>query len=121
MSLDMEMDAKYGTRSSGYELRPRRPWDYSHMHTTLENTVMTQHNMKKGIKLFGDAGIDAVLKELQQLHDRKVLEPVNAKEMTNEEKQGALQYLMFLKQKRDGVIKGRGCADGRKQGAYTNK
>ena len=107
------MDAKYGTRSSGYELRPRRPWDYSHMHTTLENTVMTQqHNMKKGIKLFGDAGIDAVLKELQQLHDRKVLEPVNAKEMTNEEKQGALQYLMFLKQKRNGVIKGRGCVDG---------
>jgi hypothetical protein len=51
------------------------------MHTTLENTVMTQHNMKKGIKLFGDAGINAVLKELQQLHlhDRKVLEPVNAK------------------------------------------
>ena len=55
------------------------------MHTTLENTVMTQHNMKKGIKLFGDAGIDAVLKELQQLHDRKVLEPVNAKEKINEE------------------------------------
>ena len=45
------------------------------MHTTLENTVMTQHKIKKGIKLFGDAGIDAVLKELQQLHDRKVLEP----------------------------------------------
>ena len=74
---------------------------------------MTQHNMKKGIKLFGDAGIDAVLKELQQLHDRKALEPVNAKEMTTgEEKQGALQYLMFLKQKRNDVINGRGCANG---------
>ena len=93
------------------------------MHTTLENTVMTQHNMKKGIKLFGDAGINAVLKELQQLHlhDRKVLEPVNAKEMTNEEQQGALQYLMFLKQKRNGVMKRQGCANGRKQRAYTNK
>ena len=67
------------------ELWPRRPRDYSQMHRTLENTVMTQHNMKKGIKLFGDAGIDAVLKELQQLHDRKALEPVNAKEMTTEE------------------------------------
>ena len=42
MSLDKEMDAKYGTRSSGYELQPRRPQDYSHMHTTLENTVLTQ-------------------------------------------------------------------------------
>ena len=28
---------------------------------------------------------------------------------------------MFLKEKRDGTIKGRGCADGRKQREYTNK
>lgn len=28
---------------------------------------------------------------------------------------------MFLKKKRSGRIKGRGCADGRKQRAYTNK
>ena len=49
---------------------------------------------------------------IQQLHDRKVLEPVNAKEMTNEEQQGALQYLMFLKQKRNDVINERGCANG---------
>jgi hypothetical protein len=31
---------------------------------------MTQHSIKKGIKLFGQAGVDAVSKELQQLHDR---------------------------------------------------
>ena len=31
--------------------------------------------MKKGIKMFGDAGVEAVQTELQQLHDRKVLEP----------------------------------------------
>jgi hypothetical protein len=57
---------------------------------------MTQHSMKKGIKLFGDAGIEAVLKELKQLHDRKVLEPTDATEMTKEAKKAALQYLMFL-------------------------
>lgn len=28
---------------------------------------------------------------------------------------------MFLKKKRNGIIKGRGCADGRKQRAYTTK
>ena len=45
------------------------PQDYKHPHAVLEETVMTQHSMKKGIKLFGDAGVDAVLMELQQLHD----------------------------------------------------
>ena len=73
LPLGQEMDEKYGPRTGEYELRPRRPRDYCHLHTTLESTVMTQHNMKKGINIFGDAGVDAVLKELQQLHDRKAL------------------------------------------------
>ena len=77
--------------------------------------------MKRGLKEFGDAGVDAVLKELQQLHDRKVLEPRSAAEMSNDEKHAALQYLMFLKKKRNGIVKGRGCADGRKQRTYTSK
>jgi hypothetical protein len=76
---------------------------------------MTQHSMKRGIKLFRDAGTDAVLKELKQLHDQKVLEP--ATNMTRDHKKEALQYLMFFKEKQNGVIKERGCADGRKQRA----
>ena len=40
--------------------------------------------------------------------------PKNASELSGSDKEnkGALQYLMFLKQKRNGTIKGRGCADG---------
>ena len=37
------------------------------------------------------------------------------------QKKNALGYLMFLKQKRTGQIKGRGCADGRKQRLNTPK
>jgi hypothetical protein len=99
----------------------RKPRDYGHMHATLEHTVMTQHSMKRGIKEFGEAGVDAVLKELQQLHDRKVLEPVSVGNMTKEERRASLQYLMFLKKKRNGTIKGRGCADGRRQRLHTTK
>jgi len=33
----------------------------------------------------------------------------------------ALRYLMFLKEKHDGSIKARGCADGRSQREYTIK
>jgi Reverse transcriptase (RNA-dependent DNA polymerase)/Zinc knuckle len=120
-NIENEMNEKYGVRLSEHDLRPRRPRDYSHLHATLENIVMTQHSMKKGIKIFGNAGVDAVLKELQQLHDRKVLEPKDAMTMSREEKKASLEYLMFLKKKRNGTIKGRGCADGRKQRAYTAK
>ena len=55
--------------------------------------------MKKGTQLFGDEGVDAVVKELQQLHDRQVLEPKDAATMSQDEKRAVLQYLMFLKQK----------------------
>jgi Reverse transcriptase (RNA-dependent DNA polymerase) len=47
--------------------------------------------------------------------------PVHADDLTRTEKQRALAYLMFLKQKRCGRIKGRGCADGRKQRVYKSK
>jgi hypothetical protein len=104
-----------------YDIEPQRPRDYKHPHADLAHIVMTQMSMKKGIREFGDAGVDAVLAELQQLHDRKVLEPQSAKKMTRDEKRAALNYLMFLKKKRSGRIKGRGCADGRKQRVHTKK
>lgn len=62
-----------------------------------------------------------MVKELKQLHDREVMTPVGAGDISKEAKRAALPYLMFLKQKRCGRIKGRGCADGRKQRLYTLK
>jgi hypothetical protein len=91
------------------------------MHATLENIVMTQNSVKKGLKVFGDAGVKAVLNELQQLYDRKVLKPKGLDELTGKQRRDSLHYLMFLKQKRCGKIKGRGCADGRKQREYLTK
>ena len=63
----------------------------------------------------------AVEKEMKQLHDRDVMIPVQKNSLTHEQRKEALAYLMFLKQKRCGKIKGRGCADGRKQRAYIAK
>ena len=95
------------------------PQDNSHDHAVLESIAMTQHSMKKGVKLFGQSGVDAILKELKQLHDRKVLMPKVVSELTAEEKKAALEYLMILKRKRGGTAKGRGFADGRKQRCTT--
>jgi hypothetical protein len=99
VDLDQQMEYQYGPRTNEYDLRPRRPRDYSHLHATLEHTVMTQYSMKKGIKLFGSGGMDAVLQELKQLYDQDVIQPVHAKALRLEDRRKALHYLMFLKQK----------------------
>jgi hypothetical protein len=80
-----------------------------------------QMSWKKGLKMFGDKGEEAIQKELQQIHDMEGFQPKHWYELSKEERAGALKYLMYLKEKRDGRIKGRGCADGRKQRAYIPK
>jgi hypothetical protein len=118
---DNSDDAKYGARSGRYDLRPRKPRDYSHLHATLEHTVLTQYSLRCGIAKFGDEAVTAVLKELIQLHDRGGIEPKQAHVLTREEKRAALQYLMFLKRKRIGTLQGRECADGCKQRLHSTK
>ena len=49
------------------------------------------------------------------------MRPKSGPSLTAAERSSALKYLMFLKKKRDGAIKGRGCADGRKQRDYIDK
>ena len=63
----------------------------------------------------------AVEKEMRQLHDRGVMMPVHKKSLTSEQRKEALAYFMFLNRKRCGKVKGRGCADSRKQRAYIAK
>ena len=47
--------------------------------------------------------------------------PVHKKSLTLEQQKEALAYLMFLKRKHCGKVKGGGCADGWKQRAYIAK
>jgi hypothetical protein len=74
--------------------------------------LLTQVSMRKELKLFGDKGREAVETELQQLHERQVMQPVAAESLTEEQRRWALAYLMFLKQKRCGKVKGRGAPTG---------
>jgi len=122
--------------SHGYNLRPRptkRNEKINLLQTTRQSTcravgekphlhvLMTQMSVKAGIKKVGDKGNDTVSKELRQLHDRRAMVPVRKDELSTEDKKRALRYLMFIKEKRDGAIKARGCADGRPQRQYTEK
>ena len=123
--MDDEMDAKYGTRSTRWNLRQRKQRTYDHKYDehaeifvaqSSEATMATpQMPIRRGLKMFGSQGISAVKAELQQLHDLKVMK---AKPLTTTQRWEALGYLMFLKRKRSGKIKARGCGDGRPQRAY---
>eukprot|EP00536_Pseudo-nitzschia_multiseries_P000823 jgi/Psemu1/1867/gm1.1867_g len=91
-------------------------------YNNMEATHVTkQCGVNQGIKIFGEEGVDAVLTKLQQLHDRGVIKVMDPKTLTQEMVQQSLQYLMFLKQKRTGKVKGQGCADGRPQREFITK
>ena len=77
--------------------------------------AMMQLSVKQGIKHWGKAGEDAAVKEMRQQHDMNVFTPIRPQDMSPEQKARALSSLMFLKEKSDGRIKGRACADGRPQ------
>ena len=83
--------------------------------------MITQMNVKEGIKKYGDKGNDPLMKELQQLYVNQALLSLKKEEMSYKQRKEALRYLMFLKEKRDGSIKARRCADGCSQRAYTTK
>jgi len=67
--------------------------------------MMTQLNIKDGLKAFGNKGDKAILKEIKQLHTRQALMPRSRNDLSYEERKKALRYLMFLKEKRDGTKK----------------
>ena len=83
--------------------------------------IMAQMSVKAGIKQFRKKGEEAIMLELEQLLYHKVMQGHDAKTLTKQQKKAALKYLMFLKEKRCGKIKGRGCADGWKQRLYKTK
>ena len=86
------------------------------------NTILTQYSMNQGLQVFGKKGEAAVRKELHQFHYFRVVEPKKPQDLSYEHRRRSLVYLMFLKPKSDEVtIKGRGCADRRKQRYWISK
>ena len=90
-------------------------------HSDLAHTVFTQYNLKQSLKKFGDRTMVAVEKEVRQLDSMDALQPDDPSKLTKEERRAAMAYLMFVKEKRDGTLKGRGCCDGRVQRNWMTK
>ena len=56
------------------------------MHNPMVTTIPTQYHVSKGLKVLGDPGVDSVLKELKQLHNRMVMDPKNSDKITTGKK-----------------------------------
>ena len=87
-----------------------------------ESKATPQYGFRKGLKLFGDEGYQAAKHELKaNLLGRGCIDMLTLKDLTWDIRKQALGYLMFLKWKRSGKMKGRGCAVGRPQQEYITK
>jgi hypothetical protein len=89
----------------------------------LEATLSTpQYGFQKGLKEFKETGYIATVNELNKnLIGKNVLDMLEPKSVTYDMMKMSLGYLMFLKRKKCGKVKARGCADGRPQREYITK
>jgi hypothetical protein len=83
--------------------------------------IMTQLSLKAGLKEWGDQAFTAVRSEIKQVHLRNTFKPKHWRELSQVQHQTVLESYMFLKQKRDGKIKGRTVDGGNKQRDYISK
>jgi hypothetical protein len=83
--------------------------------------LLTQYNLKPGLRKFGTRGEKAVLKEMTQLHIMGTWTPMDAGKLSQEQRMRALSSLLFLKEKQMGDIKGRACINGSPQRACIPK
>ena len=83
--------------------------------------VFNQMSFKKGIKLFGQKAIDAMDKELQQMHMRNSFIPKKRSQLTQKQWSSRCEAVNLIKEKKGGIIKGRCCADGRNQRNYISR
>ena len=81
-----------------------------HTHDTTvrcEYSNGIQYLLQKGLKVFGESGREAAIKEVKQLLQRTCFVPLSVKELTPEERRKAMEAILFLTEKRDGSKKGR--------------
>ena len=85
---------------------------------TLKRIVhicFNQMSAKKGIEKHGQDAINALLKEFAQIHDLSVFHGIYKRDLTPEQLAQVLRMVTVIKEKRCGKIKGRACANGKKQ------
>jgi hypothetical protein len=95
--------------------------DFHQAEPDVVAAIMMQLSLKAGLKEWGEEAFTAAQSEMKQLHLRNRFKPKHWRELSQVQRQTVLESHMFLKQKRDGKIKGRTVAGGNKQWDYISK
>ena len=82
---------------------------------------MKQYSLKAGWKKLGDSGEEAVIKELNQVHNMETFFTMDPEELSHDQQVKAVGSLMFLKENLNGKLKWRSCANRSKQHIYIDK
>ena len=103
--------------------RPKQPYiryGYGeHIHNLVD---YTQHSLKKELNLFKENGIQALHKEINQLNYRNMVKQTTPEDMTKEDNNKVLQYLMFLNKSDVGESKPEAVwTDGHKEHTYPRR
>ena len=90
---------------------------FAQLGTTSINdpSLFQQMSTKRGINIFGEPAVQALLKEFVQFSDLNVFKGIDPETLTKEQKREALRTLSTIKLKRSKELKGRVVADGRPQ------
>ncbi len=80
-----------------------------------------QYSLNAGLHHFGDRAETAVTKELHQFNTFEVFKPIAADSLSAEEKKKSLSLLIFLKEKRNGIVKAGSCANRSVQHSHVAK
>ena len=91
------------------------------LHEYVCHYMLAQMTADAGIKKHGEVAVQAIFAEFAQIEDKNVIAPLDASKLTPQQRKDALRAISLIKEKRCGKIKGRGCADGRKQREWTDK
>lgn len=136
---EVKVPPKYQLHQSHLQTEAHEPIEYStnqakvaakyicEINATVSNSKQDDqafaqsYSLKRGIKVFGDKGMNAAHKEIKQLHERTAFKPIHVATMTPQERKKAMESLIFLVEKKNGSVKARTCADGSVQRIYTSK
>ena len=107
-------------RKHGDEKMFKRVTELTMLHLSKESEY-DQLGVKEGIEKHGEKAIAAIIAEYQQLKDMDTVEVIDPDSISKKQKDGALELLTMVKKKRCGKVKGRACANGKKQRSYIKK
>ena len=95
--------------------------DFYQAEPDVAAAIMTQLSLKAGMKKWGEHGCKAAYAEMKQLHFWNTFKPKHYHQLSHLQRQMILESHMFLKEKRNGDIKGCTVAGGNKQHDYISK